>query len=148
MHKSASNNLDKMGLSLILQRSNAVWHFPVMIIASFLIFLLIIRLVIGKTKFNEKLKLVFILSFLVVVVGMLFGKYGAQAGLKWWIYYPVPMLMTVLLPPIILKMKTQKTILYLFLSFLSAPVIHAFFSFFLGWTEYMPFWNIPYMGEL
>ena len=137
-----------MDLGLILQSSSTVWHFPVKILASILIFVLIIRLVIGKAKFREKLKVVTILTFLVVVVGMLFGKYGAQAGLKWWIYYPVPMLMTVLLPPIILKLDDQRTILYLFLIFLSAPIIHAFFSFFLGWIEYMPFWNIPFVGEL
>jgi len=105
-------------------------------------------MVIGKLTFLRKFKLVFILSLAVVVVGMLFGKYGAQFGLRWWIYYPVPMLMTVLLPPIILKMNTKRTVLYLLLSFLSAPFIHTLFSFFLGWTEYMPFWKIPYIADL
>ncbi|NND15475.1 MAG: hypothetical protein HKN89_04045 [Eudoraea sp.] len=95
-----------------------------------------------------KLKLVSNLSFLVVIGGMLLGKYGAQIGLKWWIYYPVPLLLTVIVPPLFLKMNSKKTITYLFLSFLLAPVIHALFSFFLGWNEYMPFWRIPYMGDL
>ncbi|MBT8236733.1 MAG: hypothetical protein KJO04_11115 [Bacteroidia bacterium] len=136
-----------MTLVLVYLSSNTAWHFPVMILASLLLFLLIIRIVIGKKRFKEQLNRVLILSFLLVVLGMLFGKYGAQWGLPWWIDYPIPMLMTVLLPPIVLKMNTKKTFLYLFLSFLSAPFIHVFFSFFLGWTEYMPFWEIPYLGD-
>jgi hypothetical protein len=119
-----------------------------MILASFILFYLVILIVIGKREFINKLKPIFILSFFVVIVGMLFGKYGAQMGLKWWIYYPVPMLMTVMLPPMVLKMKLRRTILYLLLSFLSAPIIHALFSFFLGWTEYMPFWEIPFIGGI
>jgi len=88
------------------------------------------------------------LSLVVVVIGMLFGKYGATYGLPWWLYYPVPMLLTVLLPPVILKLNRKKTFLYLVMSFLSAPFIHAFVSFFLGWREYMPFWKLPFIGNL
>lgn len=119
-----------------------------MILASFVLFFVIVGIVVGKLKFKQKKTTIVMLSLVVVVFGMLFGKYGAQLGLKWWIYYPIPMLLTVLLPPFILKMNANKTVLYLVLSFLSAPLIHAFFSFFLGWTEYMPFWDIPYIGEL
>ena len=137
-----------MKLNVTQQIVNTGWHFPIMMLASFALFYLVIRIVIGKREFNEKIKSILILSLLVVVIGMLFGKYGAQMRLKWWIYYPVPMLMNVLLPPIILKMSLRKTILYLFLSFLSAPIIHALFSFFLGWSEYMPFWDIPFIGEM
>jgi hypothetical protein len=100
-----------------------------------------------KEDFYVKRKQISILALIVVVFGMLFGKYGATYGLPWWLYYPVPMLATVILPPVVLKLKTQKTIIYLILSFLSAPFIHAIFSFFLGWTEYMPFWKIPFIGD-
>lgn len=124
------------------QNINIFWHFPIMILASFVLFFIVIRIVIGKQEFIEKKNTIFLLSVLVIIIGMLFGKYGANWGLKWWIYYPVPMLMNVLIPPILLKMNIKKTILYLFLSFLSAPLIHVFFSYFLGWKEYMPFWNI------
>ena len=118
------------------------WHFIVMIFASFILFYIVIGIVLGKEKFIKKKYSIILLSILVIVIGMLFGKYGANWGLKWWVYYPIPMLMNVLLPPIVLKMNTKKTILYLFLSFLSAPLIHIFFSLIFGWTEYMPFWNI------
>ncbi|MGB3079692.1 MAG: hypothetical protein WBB31_11485 [Saprospiraceae bacterium] len=127
---------------------NTEWHFPIMIVASLLIFFLIMRIVLSKNDFKIKRNQFFFLSLIVVVFGMLFGKYGATYKLPWWIYYPIPMLMTVILPPIVLKLSTRKTILYLGLSFLSAPFIHAIFSFFLGWTEYMPFWKIPFVGNL
>lgn len=119
---------------------NTDWHFLMMIFASIIVFLVVIRIVVDKQEFIEKRKLIFLLSIVVVVIGMLFGKYGANWGLKWWIYYPIPMMMNVLLPPIILKMNSRKTFLYIGLSFLSAPLIHIFFSTILGWTEYMPFW--------
>lgn len=127
------------------QTQDTVWHFPIMIFASFILFYCVIWIVLGTQETKQKFRLIFLLSLLCVVVGMLFGKYGANWGLKWWIYYPVPMLMNVLLPPIILKMNFKKTIIYLILSFLSAPIIHIFFSFFFGWNEYMPFWEIPYI---
>ncbi|NND80374.1 MAG: hypothetical protein HKN53_10785 [Maribacter sp.] len=137
-----------MSLNITLQGENTAWHFPLMILVSFLLFYLIIRIVIGKTQFNQKIKSILILSVFVVILGMLLGKYGAQMGFKWWIYYPVPMLMTVLLPPIVLKMNIKESQLYLFLSFLSAPFIHVLFSFFLDWKEYMPFWDIPFIGDI
>ena len=130
------------------QSSNTILHFPIMILASFFLFFLVIRIVLGWDEFLRKIKPIFILSIFVVVIGMLFGKYGANWGLPWWIYYPLPMLMNVLLPPIVLKMNAKKIGLYLILSFLSAPFIHLFFSFFLGWMEYMPFWKVPHFRSL
>ena len=130
------------------QSVNAAWHFPIMILVSFILFFVVLRIVLGRQKFINKKNSIIFLSLIVVIGGMLFGKYGANMGLKWWIYYPVPMLMNVLLPPAILKMNSKKTILYLVLSILSAPVIHILFSFFLGWTEYIPFWRIPYIKSL
>ena len=118
---------------------NTNWHFPVMIFASLLVFFLILRIILTKEEFKTKRLQIALLSLIVIVLGMLFGKYGATYGLPWWIYYPIPMLITVLLPPIALKLNLKKTIYYLVLSFLSAPFIHLFFSFFFGWTEYMPF---------
>lgn len=121
---------------------NEFWHFPIMILASFICFFLVLRIVLGEVEFKSKRRLLVFLAVLVILFGMLFGKYGAQLGLKWWIYYPIPMLMNILLPPIVLKMNLRKTLLYLLLSIISAPVIHLIFSLTLGWNEYMPFWQI------
>lgn len=127
---------------------NTVWHFPIMIFASFILFFAVIFIVIGKQSFIAAKSKILILSLICVVAGMLFGKYGANWGLPWWIYYPVPMLMNVLLPPVVLKMKKKQLFIYLLLSFMSAPFVHAFFSFFLNWQEYMPFWKIPSLHSL
>ncbi len=127
---------------------NTDWHFPLMILFSMLIFFAVIRMVLSKDEFKLKRKPILLLSLIVVVIGMLMGRYGAKFLLPWWVYYTVPMLMTVLLPPVVLKMNRSKTIRYLILSFLSAPFIHFLFSFFLGWKEYMPFWEIPSITSL
>jgi hypothetical protein len=127
---------------------NTNWHFPVMIFASLIVFFIIVRIALTKKEYVDRFKAILFLAFVVVVLGMTFGKYGATYGLPWWIYYPVPMLATVLLPPLILKLSKTKTMVYLLLSFLSAPFIHVIFSFLFGWTEYMPFWKIPQIGTL
>ena len=124
------------------QNTDTSWHFFWMIFASLILFFIVFSVVLEKKKFAEKKYVILFLSIVVVVIGMLFGKYGANLGLPWWIYYSLPMLMNVLLPPLVLRMNIKKTILYLFLSFLSAPLIHIFFSLVFGWTEYMPFWQI------
>lgn len=105
-------------------------------------FFLVIRVAVGKQTFFENKYSIFLLAIIIVIFGMLFGKHGAYWGLKWWVYYPIPMLLNVFLPPIVLKMNFKKTLTYLVLSFLSAPLIHIFFSLCLGWDEYMPFWKI------
>ena len=124
------------------------WHFPFMILAALLVFWLMVRLLLPRAEFRTKQTQVGLLALVVVVFGMVFGKYGATFGLPWWVYYSVPMLITVLLPPVVLKLNKRKTAAYLVLSFLSSPFIHLLFSFFLGWTEYMPFWKIPSVSSL
>ena len=119
-----------------------VWHFPIMIFASFILFYVVILIVIGKHKLIKRTNSIILLSILCVFVGMLFGKFGANFGLPWWIYYSIPMLINVLMPPIILKLSPKGITIYLILSFLSAPIVHTFFSLFLDWHEYMPFWKI------
>ena len=73
---------------------------------------------------------------------MLLGKYGANWGLPWWIYYTIPMLLTIFVPILYFKMNKKETITYLVLTFVSAPIIHIIFSLF-GWNNFMPFIKIP-----
>jgi hypothetical protein len=85
---------------------------------------------------------------IVVVGGMVFAKYGNNAGLPWWIYYTVPALATLLLPPVAFTFSRRELAWYLVLAFLSSPAIHAVFSFVLGWHEYMPFLPVPYWRDM
>jgi hypothetical protein len=119
-----------------------------MIVASLIVFAGVIRLVLRHRMNEFPLAKVLVLGLVVVVGGMVYGYHGARAGWPWWVFYPPPMLLTVFAPPIVLRMRSGETALYLLLSFLSAPFIHAVFSFFLGWNEYMPFIPVPSLADL
>lgn len=82
-------------------------------------------------------------ALVVVVVGMCFAKFGATIGLPWPVYYGIPAATTLALPPLAFRMQRTEIAWYLMLAFVSSPAIHAVFSFFVGWHEYMPFWHIP-----
>jgi hypothetical protein len=83
-----------------------------------------------------------IVAALVSVIGILFAKFGANAGLPWWIYYTVPALCTVLIPPLVFRMSLPRALVYIVLAFATAPLIHIAFVKLLGWTDYMPFFKI------
>lgn len=109
----------------------------------------VLRLVMGRKAFRSRLGAVVVVALVVVVGGMLIGKYGATLlGLPWWIYYPLPAALTLVLAPVVFRFPPRKVLLYLVLAAASAPVIHLAFSFFLGWPEYMPFWHIPSLASL
>lgn len=93
-------------------------------------------------------RLMLTVTGIVVVGGMTFAKYGNNFGLPWWIYYTLPALLTLLLPPLAFRMKGREIGQYLVLAFLSSPFIHFVFSFLLGWKEYMPFIPVPSIWEL
>lgn len=80
-----------------------------------------------------------LVAALVSVIGILFAKFGANIGFPWWIYYTVPMLCTVFVPPVAFRFSLGRSALYVVLAFLSAPLIHLTFVKTLGWTDYMPF---------
>jgi len=123
------------------------YRFPIYIIASFLIYGLIIRIALRQIRSDQNRK-IFLSGLVVVVVGMLIGKYGHNFGLPWWIYYPIPALMTLIIPAVYFKMIRKETLIYILLSFCSAPLIHFFFSFFIGWNDYLPFIAIKPFWEV
>lgn len=125
------------------------WHFPVMIVVSLVLYLGVLRLVLGGEAFRKRIVAVGVVSVVVVVGGMFIGKYGATLlGLPWSIYYPLPAALTLVLAPVVFRFGVRRTLLYLVLALFSAPVIHLGFSFLLGWDEYMPFWHVPSLASL
>ena len=118
-------------------------------IVSIIVVLLIVHYVLNSREPNpiSSLGNIFLLVLLETIC-MVLGKYGANLGLSWWIYYSIPLLLTVFVPTLYFKMNKTETIRYLFLAFISAPLIHAVFSFFLGWKNYMPFIKIPSVWEI
>lgn len=124
------------------------WRFPVLIGVSLIVFVMILRFIVRKRTHQPSATSVLVVSFIVVVGGMLFAKFTQNAGWPWWIYYTVPALVTLLLPPITFRFSGQELWRYLVLAFLSAPAIHVAFSFFLGWHDYMPFIPVPSLQEV
>ena len=121
---------------------------PVMILASLAVYVLVLRFVLRKHDPKSSRLAVGVVSFVVVVVGMVGAKMAEQAGLPWWIYYGVPAAVTVFVPPLVFRLSRIETVQYLVLAYLSAPFINAAFSFFLGWHDYMPFMHVPYWRDL
>jgi hypothetical protein len=124
------------------------FRFSVFILASLIAFVLVLRFVTRNRSQHPSLVSVATVAAIVVVGGMVFAKFGNNAGLPWWIYYTVPALVTLLLPPVAFKLSGGELWQYLVLAFLSSPVIHVLFSFFLGWHEYMPFIRVPSLQSL
>jgi len=124
------------------------FKFLALVVASCLVFCGILLYVTRARSNRLNMVMVAVVTLAVVPGGMLLARYGAQSVLPWWIYYTVPMLLTVFMPPVVFSMTRHEAIRYVVLAFLSAPVIHVLFSFFLGWTEYMPFLRVPSLWDL
>ncbi len=123
-------------------------RFAVFVVVSLLVFIAILRFVTRHRVHRPRWPAVLTVTFIVVVCGMIFAKFGNNAGLPWWIYYTVPALATLVLPPLVFRFSGKELSQYLVLAFLSSPVIHVAFSFFLDWHEYMPFIPVPSLRQL
>lgn len=123
-------------------------RFQIFILASFLAFGLILWFVTRGRQQRPSLVASTVIAAVVVVGGMNFAVFANNAGWPWWIYYPVPALVTLLLPPLALRMSSREVLPYVTLAFLSSPVIHVLFSLLLDWHEYMPFLRVPSLGVM
>ncbi|WP_256646505.1 hypothetical protein [Thermomonas paludicola] len=115
---------------------------------SLIVFVLILCFITRRRPTRPTSLSVLIIAAIVVVGGMLFAKITQNAGWPWWIYYTVPAMVTLLLPPVSFHFSRQELWRYLVLAFLSAPAIHVAFSLLLGWHDYMPFLPVPSLQEL
>src|SRR5688500_14461071 len=123
-------------------------RFPVFVLVSLVTFIAILFFVTRHRISRPRIAAVLIVAGVVVVGGMFFAKFGNNAGLPWWIYYTVPALATLAVPPATFAFSGKELAQYLALAFLSSPVIHVAFSFFLDWHEYMPFIPVPSLQQL
>lgn len=119
------------------------FRFTVFILVSLVAFWLILWFAMRRRVSRPSFLSLCWVAAVVVIGGMLFAKFGQNAGLPWWIYYTVPALITLALPPLVFRLSKQELWQYLLLAFLSSPVIHILFSLLLDWHEYMPFIRIP-----
>lgn len=123
-------------------------RFLVFIVVSFIVFIAILYFILRRRETRPPHYQVVLVSAIVVVGGMVFAKITQNAGWPWWIYYAVPAAVTLVLAPLWFRMSRAELWRYLVLAFLSAPVIHAGFSFFVDWHNYMPFLYVPSLESL
>jgi hypothetical protein len=100
------------------------------------------------SQFKAKPFLINIIGMITVYGSMLIGRYGNFLKLPAYLYYALPVLITVFLPPLALKMKSEQTLKYFAYSLISVPVLHLCFSFLLGWGEFLPFIKIPSLWKI
>ena len=118
-------------------------HIPVYMVASTVVLAAVIWLCArGKSGAPPRALVILAAATLISVLGIAFAKYGANFGLPWWIYYTVPMVCTVFIPPLAFRLGLARSAAYLVLASLTAPAIHLTFVRLLGWTDYMPFWKV------
>lgn len=123
-------------------------HFAVFVLTSFAVFVILLQAVLRHRTVRPTLATLSWVSCVVVLAGMVFAKVAHSSGLPPLIYYGVPATMTVLLPPLVFRMRRWEAIAYLCASSALPFAIHLAFSLVLGWKEYLPFWAVPSIREL
>jgi len=118
-------------------------HFVVFILVALLLFVAVLRFALRARARQPAAALVAALAAIAVVGGMLFAKFGANAGMSWVVYYGAPATATFVLPPLALRMRVREASAFVVLIALTSPLIHVVFSAFVGWHEYLPFWWVP-----
>ena len=123
-------------------------HFGVFMLVSLVAFLGILRLALRKRPVQPGAFQTAWVSILVVVGGMLFARFAAASRLPPTVYYGIPAALTLLLPPVVFRMRLREFAGYGLAAAVTSPAIHLLFSLFLGWNEYLPFWQVPSLREL
>ncbi len=114
----------------------------VMVAVLYLVFLCVIRLVMGSIYKSKSFR-INIIGIITVYGSFIISRFGEYLKLPDYIYYIVPVLLIVLLPPLSLNMKTDQTLKYLVFIIISVAVIHLLFSLLIGWRDLLPFIKIP-----
>ncbi len=126
-----------------------VARFMVFMAVAFLLFVRVLLFTVRGRREKPKVGTLMTLGAIMVILGMLFARYSALYRMPWEIYYGFPVLATLLLPPLWLRMSRAEIVQYLPLAVLMAAAIHVIFSFFVGWHDYMPFpFHIPSIADL
>lgn len=118
------------------------FRFLVIAVFTYLIFLCVIRIVLGK-QYKTKSFLIDIVGIVTVYGSFLISKYGNFMKLPAFLYYALPLVLSICIPPLALRMKSDQVLKYLALGILVIPFVHIFFSLFFGWGDMVPFVRIP-----
>jgi H+/Cl- antiporter ClcA len=94
------------------------------------------------SKYKINLVLLIIVSIIIGIITVLGGALGLFMDLPPYIYYPIPLLISLVMPKIIFKLNWFEFILYILIGILVGLISHVLFSLFIGYNNYMPFWKI------
>jgi hypothetical protein len=119
----------------------------VMAAVTYMVFLCVVRIAMGN-QYKAR-------SFLINIIGILtvFGSFIIIRGneilkLSALVYYILIILLTVFLPPLSLKMKSDQTLKYIAVGIVAIPLLHLLFSLLLGWGDILPFIPLPSLWDL
>ncbi|MGI6122644.1 MAG: hypothetical protein ACOYIG_00460 [Acetivibrionales bacterium] len=123
------------------------FRFLVMAGVTYMVFLCVIRIAIGS-QYKSKSFLINIIGMISVYGSFIISRYNGVLKLPDILNYIIVMLLTIFLPPLALKMKSDQTLKYLAIGIVAIPLLHLLFSLLLGWGEYLPFIRIPSLWDL
>ena len=126
---------------------DSAFRFLIMAAVTYLAFLCVIRIVMGS-QYKSKSFLINIIGMLTVYGSFIIKRYNDVLKLPGFIYYILLILLTVFLPPLSLKMKSEQTLKYFALGVVAVPLLHLLFSLLLGWGDLLPFIQLPSLWEL
>jgi len=120
---------------------NQTLRFVIMAAAAYMVFLCVIRIVLGAVYKARSFR-INLIGMVTVYGSLIISRFGGQMKLPEYIIYIVPVLLIVLLPTLSLNMKTDQTLKYLVLFPVSIFLLHVLFSLLLGWRDLLPFVRI------
>jgi ABC-type Fe3+ transport system permease subunit len=86
------------------------------------------------------------LGIAVVTVGM--GIVLLKMNIPPWIYFPLPVLVSLVAPWLIFRPGWKAYLVFLGVSTIMSPLTHFLWSFLLDYHNYLPFWKIPSLWDL
>ncbi|MGI6083880.1 MAG: hypothetical protein ACOYIF_00385 [Acetivibrionales bacterium] len=123
------------------------FRFLIMAGVTYMAFLCVVRFAMGS-QFKSKSFLINIIGMLTVYGSFIISRYNGILKLPVILQYTLLILLTIFLPPLSLKMKSEQTLKYFAFGIVAVPLLHLIFSLLLGWRDYLPFIQIPSLWEL
>jgi len=99
----------------------------------------------SATKINQTVLIA--TSLVIGISAVLIGKIGANAGLSPFIYYPIPLVISLVIPKFIFKLNLSEFGIYSLIAPATGFLTHIIFSVFFNYHNYMPFWEIDSIWE-
>jgi len=81
-------------------------------------------------------------AVLVAVPMVMLGRIGFHLGWPSWVYYPIALLVALLVPKYAFALRWAEWVIYVAVATATGAATHVLFSLVVGYGNYMPFWRI------